>query len=98
MTREAAIERLAANGDKLREFGVAELSIFGSVARNEAGASSDIDILVEFEPNKRIGLFAFVRLKEFLSELLGARVDLVTPAALRKEMREQILREAIRAA
>jgi predicted nucleotidyltransferase len=98
MTRQEALQRLAAHKYKLAEFSVRNLSIFGSVARDEAGTESDIDILVEYEPGACVGLFAFIRLQRFLSELLETRVDLVTPAALRPEMKEQILREAIRAA
>jgi predicted nucleotidyltransferase len=98
MTREDVLECLRANRNKLNDFAVARLSIFGSVARNQARADSDIDILVEYAPDARVGLFAFVRLQRVLSELLGARVDLATPAALRPEMKDQILREAIRAA
>lgn len=98
MTRQHALTCLAANKDKLKAFSVEQLSIFGSVARDEAGTSSDIDILVEYQPGARVGLFAFIRLQRFLSELLGVRVDLVTPAALRDEIKGQVLREAIRAA
>lgn len=98
MTREDVLKCLGANKHRLEAFAVARLAVFGSVARDQAGAGSDIDILVEYEPNARVGLFAFVRLQRLLSELLGARVDLATPAALRPEMKDQILREAIRAA
>ncbi|MBI4579098.1 MAG: nucleotidyltransferase family protein [Planctomycetes bacterium] len=98
MTREEVLKRLDANKDKLKVFAVAGLAVFGSVARDQARTDSDVDILVEYQPDARVGLFAFVRLQRFLSELLGARVDLVTPAALREEMKDQILREAIRAA
>jgi predicted nucleotidyltransferase len=80
----------------MRQFSVASLSIFGSVARGEATDASDIDLLVEF--NGPVGLFAFIRLQQHLEELLGCKVDLVTPDALRQEMRERILKEAIRAA
>jgi predicted nucleotidyltransferase len=98
MTKEKALHCLAANREKLKDFGVDRLAIFGSVARDEAGADSDIDILVEYQPGARVGLFGFVRLQRFLSELLGVRVDLATPAALREEMKDDILREAIGAA
>ncbi len=77
-------------------FGVHSLAIFGSVARGEAGPNSDIDILVEFAVP--VGLFEFVRLKAYLESLLGRRVDLVTPDALKPPLREQILKEAVRAA
>jgi len=60
------------------------------------GPESDVDILVEFA--KPIGLFEFVRLKIYLEKLLQRKVDLVTPDALKERMREQILKEAIRAA
>jgi len=75
---------------------VQSLSIFGSVARDEAGPDSDIDLLVEFD--RPVGLFAFVRTKQYLEQILGSRVDLVTPDALRREFRESVLREAVRAA
>ena len=68
------------------------------MARDEADESSDVDILVEFEPGARVGLFEFARLRRTLGEILGRTVDLVTPDALRQEMRAQVLREAVYAA
>ena len=81
---------------QLKKYGIVSLSIFGSVARNQARKNSDVDILVDFE--KPVGLFEYARLKMYLEDVLGREVDLVTPEALRKELREDILREAIRAA
>lgn len=72
--------------------------VFGSVARDEATDASDIDVLVEFEEDRRVGLFAFVRLQRFLADILGRPVDLATREAIREEMRDQILKEAVRAA
>jgi uncharacterized protein len=69
------------------------LAIFGSVARNEANAGSDADILVEF--SRPVGLFEFIGVKEFLENLLDRPVDLVTPDAIRPDMKEKILGEAI---
>ncbi|MBW1933630.1 MAG: nucleotidyltransferase family protein [Deltaproteobacteria bacterium] len=83
--------------DELKNFSVKNLYLFGSYAREEAGDQSDLDILVEFEPEAQIGLFEFARLRRRLSELLGLEVDLVTPDALHPEMRDEILREAIHA-
>ena len=97
MKRDEALRILADNRERLKDFSVKSVAIFGSVARDEAAESSDIDVLVEFEPDAHVGLFAFVRLQRFLAEILGCKVDLATPAALRKEMREDILREAIHA-
>jgi hypothetical protein len=98
MRQKDALRILAANRDKLREHAVKSLTIFGSVARGEATDSSDINVLVEFEAGRPVGLFEFVRLQRFLAEILGCPVDLATPDALRPQMREQILKEAFRAA
>jgi predicted nucleotidyltransferase len=96
MKLQQAIENLGSHKDALRRFKVESLHVFGSVARGEADAMSDIDILVGF--SEPVGLFEFVRLRTFLEEVLGRRVDLVTPGALRESMREAVLREAVRAA
>ncbi|HLF72802.1 MAG TPA: nucleotidyltransferase family protein [Anaerolineales bacterium] len=95
MQRDEILALLKSHRRELKKFGVHSLSIFGSIARNQARKNSDIDILVDFE--KPVGLFEFVRLKLYLEEVLGRKVDLVTPEALRKELRDAILREAIRA-
>jgi predicted nucleotidyltransferase len=95
MERETIIQLLKKQKRQLKKFGVRSISVFGSVARNKIRKQSDIDLLVEFD--KQIGLFEFARLKMYLEEVLGRKVDLVTPEALRKELRETILREAIHA-
>ena len=80
----------------LRQRGVKSLAVFGSVARGEATTSSDIDLLVEFDCP--VGLFEFIRLKLFLENLSGCKVDLVTEDALRPAMRASILKEAVHVA
>lgn len=80
----------------LREQKVAELFVFGSVARGEASPDSDIDILVAF--SEPVGLFHFLRLRAALADALGHPVDLVTQDALKPAFRESILKEAVRAA
>jgi predicted nucleotidyltransferase len=89
---------LLAHREVLQQFAVRELRLFGSTLRGEAGDASDIDLLVDYDPAARVGLFAFVRLQRRLSELLGRRVDLATPDALHPALREGILREAVRVA
>jgi uncharacterized protein len=96
MNRDEVLQALKEHNSELKSFDVRSLSIFGSVARGTPRKTSDVDILVEF--NRPIGLFEFARLKFYLEKLLQRNVDLVTPDAIRKEMRETILREAIRAA
>jgi predicted nucleotidyltransferase len=83
MKRQQVLEILAANREKVKAFAVESLAIFGSVARDDATEASDVDVLVEFEKGKPVGLFAFVRLQRFLSGIMGCRVDLVTREALR---------------
>ncbi len=77
-----------------REFGVQSLEIFGSVARGEDTALSDLDLLVTFQEVPT--LFQLVELEHFLSDQLGIRVDLVLKEDLKPDLRERILREARR--
>lgn len=79
----------------LEALGVASLAVFGSVARGDEGAGSDVDILVRF--SKPVGMFEFLDVKAYLEDLLGAPVDLVTEDALKPQLRERILAEAVRA-
>ena len=72
------------------------VSLFGSVARNEAREDSDVDLLVEF--GRPIGLFEFARPQRELGERLGRRVEVVTVDALKPRLRDRILREAVVAA
>jgi hypothetical protein len=58
-----------------------EIRLFCSTLRGDAGGASDIDLLVDYTPGAQVGLFAFIRLRRRLSELLGFPVDLVTPDA-----------------
>ena len=97
MTRQEALRRLTRNREKLRTDSVLHIAVFGSTVRDQATPHSDVDILVEFDPERRVGLFAFVRLLDFLSDVMGTRIDLATPDALRAEMRAEILGEALRA-
>jgi len=84
-------EILRRNESLLREkFGVKRIGVFGSWARGEATPDSDVDILVEF--SRPIG-WEFIDLKELLARLLGRDVDLVTPAALKPQLRDTILAE-----
>jgi len=79
-------------------YAVKHLSVFGSVARGEAGMNSDVDLLIEFEPGRAGGYFKFFTLQMELEKLLHQRVDLVTPDALKRQMKDRILAEAIHAA
>ena len=88
MKRQQALKILSANRDQLNHFSVKDIYILGSVARNESIEGSDVDILVEFQADAKIGLFQFARLQRFLSELLECDVDLATPDALHKDLKD----------
>ena len=74
-----------------KQFKVKEIGIFGSVVRGEDKETSDVDILVEFE--EPIGLFKFLELEEYLSDLIGRKVDLVSKKALKPRIGKHILKE-----
>ena len=98
MRRDEVLQVLSENREEIRAFEIERLALFGSVARDEARPGSDVDLLVKFRPEAQVGFFELVRLKARLEELLGARVDLVTEDALKRQLRERVLGEAITAA
>lgn len=95
MKREAVLRSLQRETPRLSsQFGVKALFLFGSVAKDEAAPSSDVDLLVEF--SQPAGYFALFTLQDYLENLLGCPVDLGTPASLKPYMRERVMQEAIR--
>ena len=74
-------------------YGIAELALFGSVARGEAGGDSDIDLLYVLEPNAQLG-FAIDDLEDDLTYLLGRRVDLVSKKGLHPLLRDEVVAQA----
>jgi hypothetical protein len=93
VTRDEVKRVLAAHRAELAEVGVRSLEVFGSVARGEQRPESDVDLLVDFD--RVIGLFHFFRVQRRLEELLGCRVDLVMRQAVKPQLRERILAEAV---
>jgi predicted nucleotidyltransferase len=94
MNRQAVLERLTAEATGLRRrFGVKDIAVFGSVARDEAREESDLDLLVTFDGVPDFD--RFMELKFHLEDLFGRTIDLVTPNALRSELRSRIERESI---
>jgi predicted nucleotidyltransferase len=79
-----------------RKYGVARLSVFGSVLRADFDANrSDLDVLVEFSPGSHKGLFKLVDMQRRLSQLFGREVDLTTPNSLSKYFRDEVLSSAV---
>jgi len=99
VNRNQALKIIAQHHDKLaHDFGIKSLSLFGSVVRNEASPTSDVDLLVEFD-DRPIGLFHLSRTQHYLESILGvSRVDLVLRDSIKPALKESILREAIHAA
>jgi len=90
LTRDKAIQLLRDNQDYLRrEFGVKRIGVFGSVARDQCSDLSDVDLVVEF--SRPIG-FRFMDLADYLEDLFGRKVDLLTSAGVEAIRSEQIAR------
>ena len=91
MTRQEFFDRISAHRAELARVGVCRLGVYGSVARDEAGPASDVDVLVEFD--RLPDLYEFAALRDRLAEILGRPVDLVTPQALKPRLRSRVLNE-----
>lgn len=91
-------ERIALNRKRLAAFcikhRIARLSFFGSILREQLGPTSDVDILVEFEPGLRLGLIGMAKLELELTAMLGRKADLRTPSDLSHYFRDDVLRQA----
>jgi len=92
-----ALETLRAHEGELRGLGVFHAAVFGSVARGEAGPGSDVDVLVELDETRPLGIFEYARLKLYLNELLDGCADVVNRRTLKPLLRDSILRDAVRA-
>jgi hypothetical protein len=77
----------------LRGYKIKNIGIFGSYAKNSAKEKSDIDLIVEFE--EPVSLLGVIKAENYLTELLGIKVDLVSKEDIRKELKETILKEVI---
>jgi predicted nucleotidyltransferase len=94
MNRKTVLQILKQKNAELSEqYGVRSLSLFGSVARDEATAKSDVDLLVEF--NRPVGYFGLFALQDYLEKLLGCPVDIGTPESLKPYIRERIQGELV---
>lgn len=93
-TRRSILKTLADHREEVRQLGVRSLGLFGSVARGEATARSDLDFLVEFD-NPTFD--TYMELLEFLENLFGHPVDLVLANTLKPRLRKSILHETVHA-
>jgi uncharacterized protein len=93
MRRDDALAILAAHKDELARFHVKSLALFGSVARDEAGPESDVDVLVEFDETP--SLLKLIAVEHHLSDLLGTKVDLVMLGTLRPAVSKRVAEDAV---
>ena len=95
MTRADVIAELRKRAADIRTFGATSLYLFGSTARGEAGETSDVDLFVDYDPEK-FSFVELIRLRERLSQLLGRSADLTTREGLHPLLRPAIEAEAIK--
>jgi predicted nucleotidyltransferase len=95
MDREQVIATLRTQEQALRQRGVLHAGLFGSLARGEAKPTSDIDIVVELAPDAPIGLFEYVGITQYLSDLFPNRVDVANRRRLKPQVRPNVERDAV---
>ena len=95
MDRNLVVETLRDHAPELKAAGIAHLRLFGSTARGEATAASDVDLMVEFSASQRPTLVTLGRLQGRLTEILKVKVDLSSADWMREPIRSRALKEAV---
>ncbi len=95
MDRDDAIRILGEHAEEIRAKGVTRLALFGSTARNEARASSDIDVLVDIDEGRKFSLIDLAGLRLYLCDILGHEVEITERGNLKPFLKDDILAEAV---
>ena len=95
MERQDIIARLRENEAALRARGVAHAALFGSRARGYARPDSDTDIMIEIDPEAPVGVYEYVRIKEYIANLFDGQVDVVDREGLKPYVRPTATSDAI---
>ena len=95
MNSEEILARLRENQAALRARGVEHAALFGSCARGDNRAESDIDIMIEADPAARIGVYEYVALKNYIAELFDGPVDVVNRDSLKAYIRPAAMADAV---
>jgi len=93
----SVLRTLQAERDRLRPLGVRHLSVFGSTARDEARDDSDVDLIIDLDPDRQIDIFDLASIAAEVEAMLGRPVDLVRRGALKPHVAEQALKDEVRA-
>jgi predicted nucleotidyltransferase len=96
-TLDNVLDKLRTHEADLRRLGVSHAAVFGSVARGEARADSDIDVLVELDRGRPRGIFQYARLKLYINEILNGAGDVVNRRTLKPLLLDRILHDAVHA-
>ena len=97
MERNEALAGIARHADDLRARGASSAYVFGSTARGEATAASDLDIFIDVVPDRKFSLIDLAGIELFLADQLGVVIDVTTRDSLHPKLRADIEREAVRA-
>lgn len=95
-SRADVLSRLRAHEDEIRHYGVTGLYLFGSAARDEMRADSDVDVFVDYEPGGTFDYFALCDLERLFQRVLSRRVDVPTRQGLHERLRADIVSSAVR--
>jgi predicted nucleotidyltransferase len=96
MTPEDVRRLIEPETSALRSRGVTALYVFGSVARGDAQSTSDVDVIVDYDPLSEFNLIDLAGVQRRLSERLGVSVDVVTRNGIHRRIRDRVLDEAVR--
>ncbi|CDZ56649.1 nucleotidyltransferase family protein [Neorhizobium galegae] len=96
MNRTDAIQKLQQRADAVKGMGATAMYLFGSTVRDEAHASSDLDLFIDYDPATRFSLLDLVGIKQFLEEELAVEIDVTTRSSLHPMLRTDIEQSAIR--
>ena len=96
MSREEVIAKIRRNADAIRALGAGSLYLYGSHARDEAGAGSDTDVFIDRDPRKHFGFIELTELEFLLRDILGTDVDVSTRTGLHPALSREIEKSAVK--
>jgi len=96
MSRHEIVRRIRTRADAIRAEGATALYLFGSVARDQAVATTDIDVFVDYDPNSTFSLLNLSGIRLIIMDEIGREVDITTSSSLHPRLKDRILAEAVR--